>query len=208
MSEYRDFVHDFPKRCRDVLRAFSSEAALNDREVTLLLMATAAGFVMPLERLGEGEAILQPPLDRSQYADAMKQLKVELGKKASKSALFRRTAWRGGPLRSAEGTPDEWPECRSPQPLSAEITVSDVVRQLRNGLAHGNVFSRPDKDRQIAELVFVRGGTYRKSGNAIPLKYLVVSPRELRQFLNRWFAFVASLRLPQRVVQQTIGEAA
>jgi hypothetical protein len=38
MSDYRDFVQDFPRRCRDVLALFSGEARLQDREVTLLLV--------------------------------------------------------------------------------------------------------------------------------------------------------------------------
>lgn len=208
MSEYQDFVHDFPRRCRDVLQAFSPKAATADREVTLLLMATAAGFVMPLERLGVGEAVLQPTLDRPRFAREMEQLKAELERVTVESPLFRGTAWRGGALKSAEGTPDQWPELQNPQLLAPDTTVGGVVRQLRNGLAHGNVFSRPNASRQIAALVFVSGGTLRRGGRAIPLKYLILSPRELRTFLSRWFALVAHLRLPQRLVQQTIGEAA
>lgn len=139
--------------------------------------------------------ILQPPLDRPpQFAEAMARLKEELGQKVHESLLFKRAAWRGGPLQSAVGTPDDWPECQAPQALPAETRVADAVRHLRNGLAHGNVFSRSSRDGQIAELVFISGGTF-KSGRTIPLRFLVLSPDELRQFLDRWFNFVAGLQL-------------
>lgn len=39
MFAYRDFVQDFPERCYDVLKEFSSDAAKVDREATLLIMA-------------------------------------------------------------------------------------------------------------------------------------------------------------------------
>ncbi|MFQ5546566.1 MAG: hypothetical protein ACE5FE_11345 [Acidiferrobacterales bacterium] len=207
MSNYKDFVQDFPTRCRDVVMAFSKEAQRQDREVTLLLMATTAGFVMPYERLREGEAIKQPPLDRPHFSEAAEQLKQELGKRIAESTLFQDAEWRGGPLRSAVGTPDEWPECRNPRRLPPETLVSDVVRYLRHGLAHGNVFTRADRSNHISELIFVCGGTLR-NGKEMPLKFLLLSPRELRFFLDRWFKFVGDLRLPHWAVLEVIDHAA
>src|SRR5687768_3967400 len=86
MSIYKDFVQDFPRRCHDVLKAFGSESKKQDRDVTLLLMVATAGFVMPYERLGEGEAIKQPPLDRPLFREAMERLKGELSKTLAQSS--------------------------------------------------------------------------------------------------------------------------
>ena len=112
-----------------------------------------------------------------------------------------------GPLESVAGTPDDWSECIAPERLGQDTTVCEAVRILRNGLAHGNVFSRPTLDGGIAELVFVSGGTFR-SGKTIPSRFLVLSPAELRQFLDRWFTFVAGLHLPHRVVMELLEQAA
>jgi len=207
MSSYRDFVEDFPRRCRDVLSLFSAEARLQDREVTLLLMATMAGFVMPLERLSEGDSILQPILDRPLFSGAMERLRDELTKRIGQSHLFSGARWRGGPLQSVVGTPDDWRECSVPELLGQDTTVSEAVRRLRNGLAHGNVFSRSTPDGGIAELVFVSGGTFR-NGRTIPSRFLVLSPAELRQFLDRWFTFVADLHLPHHAVMEVLEQEA
>lgn len=209
MSNYRDFVQDFPTRCRDVLLAFSECAGQQDREVTLLLMATTAGFIMPYERLSEGDTIKQPTLDRSRFAQASKELKGLLAKTIRESGLFDgpQESWRGGPLQSASGMPDEWPECREPQSLSPDTLVADVVRPLRNALAHGNVFTRGNRTNQISELIFVCGGTLR-NGRQIPLRFVLTSPTDLRYFLDGWFKFVGDLGLPHHIVLELVDEAA
>jgi hypothetical protein len=208
MSNYRDFVQDFPRRCRDVLKSFAAESEKQDRDVTLLLMAATAGFVMPYERLGEGDAIKQPTLDRPKFVEAMERLKGELAKTLDESVLFKDANWRGGRLRSAVGTPDDWPECQMPQALAPDTPVSEAVRYLRHSLAHGNVFSRGARPNQIDELVFVCGGTLKKNHKEIPLKFLVLSPKQLRQFLDRWFELVESLHVPHRSILEVVDQAA
>lgn len=199
MSNYRDFVEDFPRRCRDVLVLCSGEARLQDREVTLLLMATTAGFVMPFERLSEGESIIQPTLDRPIFSSAMSRLIDELAKESGQSHLFNGAGWRGGSLKSVVGTPDDWDECIAPERLGQDTPVWEAIRRLRNGLAHGNVFSRPGPHGRIEDLVFVSGGI-RKNGTKIPSRFLVLSPVELREFMDRWFTFVADLHVPHAAV--------
>jgi hypothetical protein len=51
MSEYKDFVRDFPLRCHDLLKKFEPGAKLRDREVMLLLAVASAGLVVPYEGL-------------------------------------------------------------------------------------------------------------------------------------------------------------
>jgi hypothetical protein len=210
MSNYRDFVQDFPKRCRDVLVEFSKSAKERDRDVTLLLMAAVAGFVMPYERLRDGTAVRQPQLDRQRFRTAAEQLRTLLGTTVGTSGLFLESegSWCFGPLASAVGTPDDWPQLSTPESLSPEKTVSDVLMCLRNGLAHGNVFSRSQDSNEIDYLIFVSGGTRGKSGKHIPLTFLVVSPADLRAFLLKWFDFVAKLSLPRDLVLEVVAEAA
>ena len=183
----------------------------DDKEIVsraaALMGATMAGFVMPFERLSEGESIIQPTLDRPLFSSAMGRLRDELKKHLGQSHLFSGAAWRGGPLQSVVGTPDDWRECIAPEPLGQDTPVSEVVRRLRNGLAHGNVFSRSTPDGGITELVFVSGGTF-KNGKTIPSRFLVLSPAELRQFLDRWFTFVADLHLPHQAVMELLEQAA
>jgi hypothetical protein len=51
MSNYNNFVQDFPKRCDELLCHFIKPASGRDREVTLMLAVASAGFVIPFERL-------------------------------------------------------------------------------------------------------------------------------------------------------------
>jgi hypothetical protein len=78
MTSYRYFVNDIATRCRDVVAAYHESARAHDREVTLLLMATTAGFVLPYERLTVGQGFKQPSLDRARYTDAREQLQSAL----------------------------------------------------------------------------------------------------------------------------------
>lgn len=209
MSDYRNFVQDFPKRCRDLLREFSSSAARRDREVTLLLMAAAAGFVMSYERLSEGTSIVQPPLDRPQFAKEMAELKTLLGERVGSSAQFGRLlgSWYGGPLQSAVGMPDDWPECRNPTMLAPSETVGRVVGIVRNAIAHGNVLTRAGNQGQIGHIVLVSGGT-KRNGTPIPLRYVMLTPSQLHDFLLAWFDYLANLKLPPDMVTAAIEEAA
>ena len=51
MSEYRDFVSDFPSRCAELLSSFEQQARHRRREVTLMLCVAAPTIIVPLERL-------------------------------------------------------------------------------------------------------------------------------------------------------------
>lgn len=204
MSEYRDFVHDFASRCQEVLQAFLQPARSRDREVTLLLMAAAGGFVMSYERLRDDQGFPQPPIDRHRYAAAGQELARILEERIAASPLLQgQDSWRGGALVSAAGAPDGWPELRDPARFSADAPVSQVVRGLRHAVAHGNVLTRSSQGGQIAELVFVSGGI----GN-VPLRYVLVAPDDLARFLHKWFAALGDLPLAYQEVLRVVGEAA
>ncbi len=203
MSEYRDFVHDFASRCRDVLREFMEPARARDREVTLLLMAAAGGFVVSYERLHDRQSFPQPPLDRQRYAAAGEKLAGILEEQIGASCLLRgQYSWRGSTLASATGPPDGWAELREPARFSANTPVSHVLRGLRHAVGHGNVHTRSEHGAQIAELVFVSGGT-----RDIPLRYILVAPDDLAKFLHQWFTIVADLPLPYQEVLRVVAEA-
>jgi len=196
VSDYTDFALDFPDRCRKLLVEFTDAASEKNCEVTLLLMATMAGFVVPYERLSYGTKIKQPPLDRDNYLSASNKLKTELQKPIEESQFFDQGSirWHGDSLISAFGTPNDWPEIRRPALLSQGTTVIDVLSRLRHAFAHGNVLTKRDGEEQISHLVFVSGGTC-PNGNVIPTGFLLITPSQLRAFLDKWFAFVAGLGL-------------
>lgn len=209
MSDYHCFVDDFPRRCCGLLNAFFKQATIRDREVTLLLMACSSGIVIPLERLGEGKSIKQPELDRNRFARAAEHLDGQLSDQIGHSASFGEAlmSWRGGQLNSAVGTPDTWPELDNLRALKPSTTVEEIVRILRNSLAHGNIFTRANAKKEIGEVIFVPGGTNRRTGKEIPCSLLVVMPEQLRAFLVIWFSSLASLLSSEPIATDTIDYA-
>jgi len=204
MSHYREFTRDFPARCRDVLKMFRNQAQRSDREVTLLLMATSAGFVMPYERLSISKSNPQPLLDRGDLSAEIERLSNLLKETVKESDLLPDfKEWSLGGLNSAEGMPDTWPELSDPLSVRPLTPVKDIIRPLRHSLAHGNVYTRPDARGQIQDLVFISGGVSKN-----PLRYLLVSPDRLAAFMDRWFALVSSLPLTLTQVLEVVSEAA
>jgi hypothetical protein len=79
MTAYKNFVEDFPRRCRDILDLAGKPALSRGREVTLTLMVASAGLVVPYERLkpdgGGGGHIDHPSGDNKRFADAAAKLR-------------------------------------------------------------------------------------------------------------------------------------
>ena len=204
MSEYKDFVRDFAGRCRDVMEAYLEPARARDREVTLLLMTAASGFVISYERMRDSQGFSQPNLDRERYAGARNKLRAILDERILESRLTNsQESWRGGFLRSADGLPDEWPELRDPAHFDPNTPVSEVVLRMRHALAHGNVLTQSGPKGDISKLVFVSGGHGR-----VPLRFALVSPDDLASFLKSWFDTIRGLPLPYQEVLRAVDEAA
>lgn len=51
MSEYQNYIQDFPNRCCEILENFGEEAKEKNLAVTLMLSIATAGFSIPYERL-------------------------------------------------------------------------------------------------------------------------------------------------------------
>jgi hypothetical protein len=101
MTEYADFIRDFPARCGEVLELCYEHSLNNGREVTLLIMTAASAFV-PYERLHSGRE--HPSLDRRRFPSAAQNLDIALGKPFLKSPFHTQSmgSWSIGRVRTAE----------------------------------------------------------------------------------------------------------
>lgn len=211
MSNWRDFVQDFPKRCKDLLLLAHEAAVANDREVTLSLMVASAGFLIPFERLRDDSRYIHPAQDRARFPSAAQKLDQLLGQCWLSSPLHQAdsTSWSAGSLGCADPPPESWPELEELTPLSPCTKVKDLVVVMRIGLAHGNVYSLTAGGK-IKALVFVSGGVERRSRSCRlrPYRYVYVSPSDFRGFLLRWFDLLASLQLTQQEVIEALEQAA
>ena len=209
MTEYSNFIQDYPKRCADILEYFFLRAANMNREVTLLLMATAGGFIMPYERLIWGDTIRQPDIDRNEYNSAMEKLSNALGMSIKESHYFKEIIcrWRFGKPIEPAGIKEIISAYASSNTIDTKMKIVEVLKIIRNSIAHGNIMSMPDNSNVIQDLIFISGGK-KKNGTIIPYKMIVLTPKELNKFLLRWFEFLSKLPVPQNEVLRTIDKMA
>lgn len=181
MTAYRDFIHDYPSRCRRLLDTHFTNARENDLEVTLLLSVASSGLIVPYARLSEDA---HPARDADRFGEAKGKLDRVLGAPLLASELWDTTdpgSWRSGELRDLSGDPDAWP-LDAMKPVSRQKEAGSIVKVLRYALAHGNVFTRGRP--HIDTLVFLS----RKCQVDPMLGYrcVVVSPVDLKCFVLNW----------------------
>jgi hypothetical protein len=205
VTAYKNFVSDFPERCRELLDRFDAGSRLARREVTLLLCVATSAIAVPYERLRPRSKKWEHPFrDRERYVDAARKFKEILNSPFLGSHLWPTPveSWCHGQLRSIDGDPDAWPELLAPVALSTETMVDTVVRHLRNALSHGNIFTR--RQPEIDRLVLLS----KPDLNRPDYDYLIVSPSDLRAFLANWVSVLTELRIPDAVVSEFDEEAA
>ena len=209
MTQYNNLVQDYPKRCADILEKLFLPATDLDREVTLLLMATAGGFMMPYERLIWGDTIKQPNINRSVYKSAMNKLSDVLGVSIKESYYFKDilSKWRFGKPSEPVEIEEILYAYDNSNKIDSNMKIAKALKILRNSIAHGNVLSIPDTYNVIQDLIFLSGGE-KRDGTIIPYKLVVLTPKELKIFLLKWFELLSELPVPQHEVLSFIDELA
>ncbi|ABQ27050.1 hypothetical protein [Geotalea uraniireducens] len=196
MSEYEDFVKDFPKRCQELLNLAERPALDAGREVTLMLMVAATALFIPFERLKPEGRQDHPSKDKERFPQAATELKTLLEKPFTASDLFDKEAksWATGRLKSLDGAPDDWPELQRLKPISSEKKVNSIFKTIRNSLAHGNLYTRGGSE--IKSIIFI--STIEDRDKIIGFQFVSVSPADFRLFLTRWFEFLDKFHIDQK----------
>jgi hypothetical protein len=207
MTAYRDFIEDFPQRCRDILDITQKPALSRGREVTLTLMVASAGLVVPYERLKPDSRWGDHPSgDSKRFADAARKLESLLCQPFMSSRLCTETSstWHGGKLVSVTGDPDSWEGLQRRRPISKDKKVGTILNVIRNALAHGNIWTLRDP---IEAIIFVKSVI--NNHEVVPcFSFVSVAPHEFRNLLERWFDFLVDLHIPQEVAFEVLKDAA
>lgn len=191
MSAYRNFIQDYPARCRRLLTKYYEDAENNDLEVSLLLNIASSGLIVPYARLSDGA---HPSGDAARFTKAKQTFDAALTACVCKSDLFtgaEPSSWRIGKSRELRGDPDAW-NLDALKPVTPKKTVTPLVKILRNALAHGNVFSRGRP--HITSLVFLSRLCHEKP--ELGYEILVVSPHDLKEFVLAWLSLLANIDIP------------
>lgn len=190
MTAYRNFIQDYPARCRRLLQNYFENAKENDLEVTLLLNIASSGLIVPFARLTDKA---HPSDDAARFVEPKARLDQVL-KSRFLSFQFRRDAdprsWRFGKLKELCGDPDAW-NLDSLKRVTDKEKVDDLVRILRNALAHGNIFTRGRP--HIETLVFLSRVEHKKP--ELGYRCITVSPLDFKKFVLKWLAALSSARI-------------
>lgn len=207
MTAYKNFVEDFPHRCRDILKLAGKPAVLRGREVTLALIVASAGLVIPYERLKpDGGEIDHPSGDNKKFSAAANNLRTLLAEYFLSSAVWGMPAstWHSGKLKSVTGDPDSWEGLRNRQPVKEDKTVGSVLRVIRNALAHGNIFTF---NNPIEAIIFINANTNDKK-EVRDYTFVFVAPADFLLFLEKWFDFLDELHISQTEAFEVLKDAA
>lgn len=202
MSAYKNFINDFPRRCREVLDFSEKFAHLKQLEVTLTLIVASSGFVIPFERLDSKH----PSRDNETYSNAACALNKILDQPFKDSPLWSDSfsSWTGGKLKSINGDPDSWEDLGRRKPFLPEKKVSTVLKVIRNALAHGNIFTF---NNPIEALIFIRC-SYDNDKVVNGYSFIYVEPKQFKEFLKLWFDFLETLDIDQDLALDILKQAA
>lgn len=130
MSEYSDYIVDFPRRCLEILENYKFDAESKDLEVTLTLMAATSSFVVPMGQLDYAS----PTQDYTKLGERISIFNKEFGRRWADSSISKDIhAWLYGEVEEIGNGTDEW---KSPREKVDDKDVRQILTIIRNALAH------------------------------------------------------------------------
>lgn len=212
MGIYANPYEDFPARVEELWQRLehANKTANSDLSVTAMLMVAMAGFASPWEFLKHdnagafGNREAHPAFEgitREQYKFALDRVKTAISQPFPDSQLFGANAaehWRFGyvdELSKARGHAEElWR--RKPGKHDSHIIklpgkARDVLKVLRNALAHGNVCAFVGRQNAVDRLVFFsEHRDQRDTSKVVGWDVVTAKVEGFHDFLTGWFALI------------------
>ena len=99
---------------------------------------------------------------------------------------------------------NDWNEVKECREISKNIDVNCVVSTIRKALAHGSIYTLNEKENQINEIIFM--SEFEKCQDKY--RFVKVSSNDFKIFLEKWFAFLQSVKDNTSLVIQELEEFA
>ncbi|TAW39041.1 hypothetical protein ELI17_37355 [Rhizobium ruizarguesonis] len=206
------FAVEYPRRALELIEMLETSA----REKSLLgsfgLLAASAVLTIPFERMRTGHFLH----DNERDADLVKHLKA-LEKAAFLKAPFWRKApedgeWRQSRIMGNVDKAHRWLDQDGRDPRSEEANTiqtrkaSQVLRVLRNALAHGNIIYLDRDGEEIAgnQMVYMAflsryEETAEQCEQAETYRLVIATEDAFLHFVKSWAGWIADLDLDRRV---------
>jgi hypothetical protein len=140
------FVVEYPQRGLQLLEALEPTARERQLLGSFSLLAASAIFTIPYMRLSESDHPLREPQRYRQLYDALRRVNKQKFVEAEFWRDVQPKSWRFSRIVSRPDFSSDWRDERDVHPMSddAQNTVDkcqgrEVLRIIRNALAHGNV---------------------------------------------------------------------
>lgn len=194
MSEYKDFIQDYPSRCDKLFNQFSEET---DLDVTLLLALATNAIIFPLERLGKNNGDYPHPAgDGKKFARAKDQFHNKIKNRYFIPDFCAEGSLLIGTVNQKEITKPNSIWIEKASKLGSDKKTYEILEIFRNGLAHGSIFIEPAPETdKIETLIFLSED--RKNDNKPTDDYLfvVIKVVHFKSFLGKWILFLKTLKL-------------
>ena len=214
MSEYKHFIEDFTERSSKLFNEFIENAG-DKYDVTLLLTFATPCFLVPYERLkdeGKREKAFSRNFDI--YQDKYDGIRKDpfVGSVFQKKLSIE--SIRYGFVKEIEDARNHNWEVETinkiksdfinDKGIKAPVTVHLLFSTLRNGLAHGNIFTtgKPDIKQIVLAKKITRKdptdercsdcGQHQKRGIDVGWNCLIIDPDSFKQLLRNWFEWLKS----------------
>ena len=207
MTCYQDIYSDFPLRCKTLWTRLeqSQRDDQEDLSVTTMLVIAAAGFVMPWENLkrdniggNDAEWKDHPSfkgVTELDYGKALKRLNGEFSKMIAESRLTTSdgdVCWRFATCEELRLVRDV-AEYEAGSMLDPRNTkVRELLRPLRNALAHNNICSFGVGKEKIQKLAFFSEIIEEIEKKKVRTGWYVLSTdiKGFKIFLEEWFKLI------------------
>lgn len=206
------FAIEYPRRALELIGMLEAPARENDLLGSFGLLAASAILTIPFERMRTSHFLHNDARD----GDLVKNLK-ELEKVIFLEAPFWRTApddgiWRQSRIVNAVDEVHRWLDQDGCDPRSEEANTiqtrraSEVLRVLRNALAHGNIIYLDKNGQEIAgnQMVYMAFlSRYEESAaqreQAETYRVVITTEEGFLQFVKSWAQWIGSLDLDRRL---------
>jgi len=202
------FVVEYPQRCMDLIEALEPTARQRELVGSFSLLVAAAVFVIPYERMRSQK---HPLHKAARDVDLFRALK-SLRKKPFIAAPFWNgeppNAWRFSRIMTNANNTAGWVDEEGHHPMTAHATNSvqdrkadDVLRVIRNALAHGNIVylnerGFEERDTKLNFLGFLSRYEEKEEQKAKAETYRLVTTTEdeFLRFVKLWAKWISQFQ--------------
>jgi hypothetical protein len=207
------FVVEYPQRCLDLIEALEPTARKRELVGSFSLLVAAAVFVIPYERMGSQK---HPLHKAARDVDLFRALK-SLRKKPFVAAPFWNgeppSAWRFSRIMTNANDTAGWVDEERRHPMTADARNSvqdrkadDVLRVIRNALAHGNIvylnehgFEERDTKLQFLGFLSRYEETEEQKAKAETYRLVTTTEDEFLRFVKLWAKWISKFQGDDRL---------